>query len=471
MRIIRYYMHMEEKLYIERLCYGADAIAHDKNGRTVFVSGAAPGETVPVRLTEEKPRFARGIVTGTPDGNSQWRVNPKCSDCGGCPWGHITHEAQLQAKTDNLKDALIRTGHLDAVRVDELVHPCIASPADWGYRNKIELAAGKDKAGHLILGMTEGGSNTIASIDSCPLANKTIAKTPKALRGALRFLSGSADLGLFRVGVRGSVRTHDVEVALWTTPGPFPRAQAAKVLKEAIPGVSSVVRVVADKGKARTVKQVEGIWGKGCWEEELAGSHYLTSAPSFFQVNTPQAEVLVGCAMHFLAGHTQFDSASLKNFAEDKEIAGALEGAFVADLYAGGGTFTLPLAKLGADVVAVESAGSSVRDLRRNAERAGVFVDVVGGDAARELPELGELDALIVDPPRAGLAPGVPASIAEANPERVVYVSCDPATLARDIAVFETLGYELKVAQPVDLFPQTYHCETVVLMSKVNPNK
>ncbi len=314
--------------------------------------------------------------------------------------------------------------------------------------------------------MSEAGANTVTSIDSCPLANTIIAKAPKAARGALRYLSGDTDLGIFRVGVRGSVRTHDVEVALWTNPGPFPRAQAAKILREALPNATSIVRVVAEPGKARKIKQVEGIWGKGCWEEELAKTRFLTSAPSFFQVNTPAAERLVSCALAFLSGIENFNPA--EDTLDTTSVHKALDGAYVADLYAGGGTFSVPLAMSGADVVAVESAGSSVRDLRRNAERAGVEIDVVGGDAARELPELGELDALIVDPPRAGLAPGVPQSIAQAQPKRVVYVSCDPATLARDVAAFEPLGYHLQAVQPVDLFPQTFHVETVCLLSKLH---
>ena len=131
----------------------------------------------------------------------------------------------------------------------------------------------------------------------------------------------------------------------------------------------------------------------------------------------------------------------------------------MADLYAGGGTFSIPLARAGADVLAVEAAGSSVRDLRRNAEENRAEVEVIGGDAARELPELGGLDALVVDPPRAGLADGVVESIACAAPERVAYVSCNPATWARDVARFEEQGYTLARATPVDLFPQTPHVE------------
>ncbi|MBR3257979.1 MAG: 23S rRNA (uracil(1939)-C(5))-methyltransferase RlmD, partial [Eggerthellaceae bacterium] len=431
---------MHKTFHIERLCYGADAIAHDENGRTVFVAGGVPGDVVEVELVEEKARFARGVMVGEPIETSEFRIAPKCAACGGCPWAHISYEYQIQAKTANVRDALIRTGHLDAERVDAILHPCIPSPDVWGYRNKIELNVQMGADGRLALGMAEAASRKLSPIDACPLAVKAAADAPKALRGALRYLAGTSDLGLFRVGVRASKRTKELEVSLWTNPGSFPRAQAVKILRQALPKATSIVRVIADEGKARTVKTVEALWGRGCWSEDLAGARFQTSAPSFFQVNTPQAEVLVKTALEFLGG-------------ED-----ALNGAYVADLYSGGGTFSIPLAKASADVVAVESAGSSVRDLRRNAHENGVeeAIEVIGGDTARELPELGELDALIVDPPRAGLADGVPESIAAAHPAKVVYVSCDPATLARDIARLEKLDYQMAAIQPVDLFPQTF---------------
>ena len=332
----------------------------------------------------------------------------------------------------------------DCLLYTSLVGSCVPSKRQWGYRNKLELSCGADGAGRLILGMRPEGGADVVSLDACPLAHRNIEGAPKALRGALRYLSGGSDLGLFRVGVRGSLRTRDVEIALWTTPGPFPRAAAAKTLASALKN-TSVVRVMADPGRARKVKKVEAISGKGCWEEEVAESRLLLSAPSFAQVNTAQAEKLVELVL-----------AGLEVEAGD----------YVADLYAGAGTFTLPLARAGAEVVAVESAGSSVRDLRRNAERAGADIDIIGGDAARELPELGELDALVVDPPRAGLADGVVASIAAASPRRVAYVSCDASTWARDAARFEREGYRLIRVTPVDLFPQTYHVEVVSIFER-----
>ena len=441
---------MGERITVERMGYGSAAVGRRADGKTVFVEGAAPGDVVEVQVTEEKAAFARARVERVLEPSpARVRDGSACqASCGGCPWAHLSYEAQLEAKRANVVDALARTARLGAARAEELVLPCIPSKRTWGYRNKLEMGAGADAQGRLVLGFYREGTHELDTPASCPLAHACIARAPKALQGALRFAQGAQDLGIFRVGVRGSLRTHDVEVALWTRPGPFPRTHVARMMKSAL-RATSVVRVLADPGRARAVKGVEALEGRGWWEEDLAGARLGAAAPSFFQVNTAQAERLVEDACAGLGG------------------AGALAGAFVADLYAGVGTFSVSLARLGADVVAVESSGPAVRDLRRNAERNGVDVEVVGGDAARELPDLGELDFLVVDPPRAGLAKGVVEDIARAAPARVAYVSCDVATWARDVARFEACGYRLARVRPVDLFPQTYHVEVSSTFERV----
>ena len=446
---------MEETLRIERMGNGAEAVGRLASGKTVFVAGGAPGDAVRVEVVEEKASFARARIVAVEE-PSPLRAEPRCPHgdaCGGCPWQHLSYEAQLEAKRANVVGALVHTARLEAVRAEDLVRPCLPSKRQWGYRNKLELGAARAENGEFLLGFHREGTHEIATPAVCPLAHDAVAKAPKALRGALRFAQGSADLGIFRVGVRHSVRTRETEIALWTKPGAFPRAHVAKTLKSALKA-TSIVRVLADPGRARKIKGVETLAGKGCWGEELADARFLTSAPSFFQVNTAQAEKLAAEVVEGLGGRM------------GEEGPEGLDGLLVADLYAGGGTFSVPLARAGADVIAIEAAGSSVRDLRRNAEMNGVDIEVVGGDAARELPELGGLDALVVDPPRAGLADGVAESIAEAAPARVAYVSCNPATWARDVARFEQNGYRLARAQPVDLFPQTHHVEVASLFER-----
>lgn len=440
-------MPMNETISIERMTYGAAALGHLKNGKTVFVEGGVPGDTAEIELVEEKSSFARGkavrIAEPSPD-----RIAPESPIdllCGTAPWQCLRYEKQLEAKRSNVVSALERTAHIAPGRAAELVRDCLPSKRTWGYRNKLELATGTDAQGRFSLGFHKEGSNEFVAAESSHLAHKQIEKAPKALQGAIRYAQGNQDLGIFRVGVRHSLVTGELEVALWTRPGAFPRGLFAKTLSTAVK-TTSIVRVLADPGKARKIKGVEVLDGRGYWRERLGDVQYSTQAPSFFQVNTAQAQKLVACVLEGL---------------------GELDGAYIADLYAGGGTFSVPLALAGADVVAVESAKSSVRDLRYNADANGVDIDVVGGDAARELETLEDLDALVVDPPRAGLADGVVDDIAQTNAATVAYVSCDPATWARDVARFEQAGYRLRSAQPVDLFPQTFHVEVVSFFNRI----
>lgn len=443
-----------ETVTIDRMGYGPEAVGRLADGKTVFVEGGAPGDEAVVEVVEDKPTFARARIVSL-EKPSPDRAPARADDAAsyGASWAHLSYGAQLAAKRGNVVAALSRIGRVDGARAEELVRPCAPSKREWGYRNKLELAAGRDPRGRFLLGFHREGTHDIVAAASCPLAHAAIAKAPASLRGAIGFAEGSQDLGIYRIGVRHSLRTRELEVALWTKPGSFPRAHVAKTVMSALKA-TSVVRVLADPGKARKIKGVETLEGRGRWGEELLDMRFETTAPSFFQVNTAQAERLVREVVEGLGG------------ALGEEGPEGLDGLLVADLYAGGGTFSVPLAVAGADVVAVEAAGTSVRDLRRNADANGVDVDVVGGDAARELPDIDGIDALVVDPPRSGLADGVVESIAAAAPDRVAYVSCNPSTWARDAARFEGAGYRLARVQPVDLFPQTYHVEVASVFER-----
>ena len=435
-----------ERIHITGMTYGPNAVGRAEDGKVVFVAGAAPGDLVDVEITRETKGFREGKVANLVEA-SPLRTQPACpfaGICGGCPWMHLSYEAQLEAKRANVVSQLSKIGGVARERAEELVAPCVGSKRQLGYRNKLELATGRDARGLFQLGFHEQGGKLVAAPKTCLLGAKGIEKAPGALRGALSYLQGNSDLGIFRVGVRRSVRTRETEVALWTAPSGFPRKMAADTITSALK-CTSVVRVMAEQGKARKVKKVEVLYGRGSWGETLLENEYRVSAPSFFQVNTAQAEKMIELVL------------------EGLEVG---PDSVVADLYCGAGTFTLPLAQRADYVFAVESAASSVRDLRRNMEGIDGEIEVIGGDSARELPTLGHLDALVVDPPRAGLAKGVAESIAASKANLVAYVSCDPATWARDIARFANVGYELVRATPVDLFPQTFHVETVSILKR-----
>jgi 23S rRNA (uracil1939-C5)-methyltransferase len=285
-------------------------------------------------------------------------------------------------------------------------------------------------------------------ITRCLLLPEKLQNAPDSLRGALRYICRDKSNAPVRVGIRSSAVSRDVEVALWSRPSGFPRALATRVLSQAVKN-TSLVRVLFDSQlAARDVRKVEVLGGKGFWQESINNLAMRLSAPSFFQVNTSGAETLVSlvvAALEQIGAHTQ-----------DR----------VLDLYCGAGTFTLPLAEHFADVSAVESVGSSLADLRRNLDNAGLDADVVGGDVARELPGLLPARFAVVDPPRSGLSEPTRTALAESGLRGIAYVSCDPATLARDLLALGQAGYSLVGATPVDLFPQSYHVETVAVLER-----
>lgn len=427
-------------LHIESLAHGGKAVARLDDGRVAFVEGACPGDTVAVELVSEHPRHVEArtleIVEASPS-----RVAPPCpyfGACGGCQWQHVSYDAQLAAKRSIVVDALQRIGGLPA---EELVAQPLASPQPYGYRNKVELLAGFGPGG-LKLGYAHAGSHDLIDVDICHLLPDWLRKAPKALRGALRYVVGAQDLGVTRVALRAAVNTRDVEIAVWTEPGPFPRQAAESTLSTALKATGIVRVIVKDRKGSRSVSNVEVLRGKGAWRERLEGRSLLVSAPSFFQVNTPVAEKLIDTAIAALAPD------------EDDRVL---------DMYSGVGTFTLPIAESAEDTVAIESSRFALADLRRNLDNAGLYADVVGGDAARELGQLGRFDRVLVDPPRAGLDDDALRSLAQTRARRIVYVSCDPATLARDAKRLATAGYALTSATPIDMFPQTYHVETVAV--------
>lgn len=438
----------ELELTCERMTYGPDALAHDADGRAVFVSGAVAGDRVRAVVDRDEGRWAHAVALELTEASPE-RVVPRCPHagaCGGCPWAPLSYEAQARAKRDGVVDALARIGRMGTERAEELVAPLVTPGDPWGYRNKVELAVTRDARGRVTLGMHGRGEGDVVRVKSCALLDKAHSGAVKSVSGALGYLAGTHDLQLERVGIRVSRRTRDLEVALWTRPGAFPRAQVAKVLGDAL-RPTSVVRVM-QKGpaKARRIAGVECLSGAGSWGEVVGEESMRVSAPSFFQVNTKGAEKLVELVMEALDPKA------------DEEAM---------DLYCGAGTFTLPLARRAGFVSAVESYGPAVRDLRRNLERAGLGnVDAVGGDAGREFPDT-DADVIVVDPPRAGLAADVVSRLSEQPARAIAYVSCDPATLARDLSRFGELGAFRPVrVTPVDLFPQTYHVETVTLLER-----
>ncbi|NLQ13113.1 23S rRNA (uracil(1939)-C(5))-methyltransferase RlmD [Olsenella sp. KGMB02461] len=435
------------RLEVERFSYGPDSIAHAPDGRVVFVSGAVPGDIVEAQVTKETTRSLKAACTQVLE-PSPYRVKSRCpysEVCGGCPWASASYDFQLSAKRKNVVSSLVRIGRFGQEHAQRLAAPAQSCGDSWGYRNKIELAVGH-QGQRTIVGMHPAKGTAPIKVDRCLLLDPVAEKLVKGVSGALSYVASSHQLELERVGIRASRRTRDIEVALWTSPGAFPRAHMAKVLGDAAKP-TSVVRVLS-KGpqKARKVSGVEVLSGTGSWSERILDETLRVSAPSFFQVNTKGADKLVNLVLEGL------------NPCEDD---------LAMDLYSGAGTFTIPLARRCAFVDAVESYGPAVRDLRRNLEMNSIDNgDPVGGDADREFPD-SEADVIVVDPPRAGLAASVVEKLSRQPARAIAYVSCDPATLARDLERFGAQGvFEPVSVTPVDLFPQTFHIETVTILKR-----
>lgn len=546
------------KLTIEKLSFGPGAIAHSEDGRTIFVAGGVPGDTVEASIYDEKKHIAfASIDTVLEEGPHHVSAPcPYVGKCGGCPWGNVSQELQRRAKVQNLRDALLRLAQLDEATVDDVVRPLVELEKPWGYRNKIELSPDPTSA-RFALGMHGLNPLEFVPLTSCHLLPKPYQALPKKITGALSYAlganaacgankskadalsyaPGSNDPGrtnkinagansyamdataperidtnnparhISRVGIRASEKTGSLEIALWGAPGPLNRNRVADILREAT-GATSIVRCLT-KGsmKERRVTKVEVLSGKGFWEEKVDHSRMRFSAPSFAQANTAGAERLIHFVQDLLkegrfsrecfgAELQHSTDASLSDLhleaeahhpvdASLSEAADAAENSSFAasslaekdalpkdafDLYAGAGTFTLPLAERCAFVSAVESSGFAVRDLRRNVESAHLDnVAIEGGDAAREFPHVTPGDApdvILTDPPRAGLDKRVINAITAAGAKMFIYVSCDIQTLARDIQrILDTGAWNLVCVQPFEMFGQTYHTETIAVFN------
>lgn len=463
-----------ELVTIERMSYGPWGIARGLDHKTLFVLGGVTGDVCEVVREKETKHSAFAQMTSlkTP---SPKRITPAHSyqeHAGGAPWASLSYQQQLIEKRDSVVQALIRVGHIPPKQANDLVQPCIPSKKEWGYRNKIELGCAREH-GKLTIGMYDPLEKKLVPVTSCALMDARFAKLTKSVAGALQFIARSQDLGLERIGIRASVRTKEVELALWTRPGAFPRAYVSKILNSAAPELTSIVRVLS-KGslRARKVVGTERLWGKGSWTESIGDETMTLSAPSFFQVNTRGAETLIKLVREGLRcdQHT-----------------------CALDLYCGAGTFTLPLARVCKRVYGVEAQGSSIQDLRRHIKQKNLNnVVAIGGDANREFPQITP-DCAVVDPPRAGLEEAVVKKLRASSITRLCYVSCDPQTLARDLARLTSVdadgdadpaasadaaastladaddrAFIIERITPVDLFPQSFHVENVCVLTRAD---
>ena len=440
------------RLDIERFGSAGEGVAHLPGGMVVFVAGALPGETCQVQLLKVGKTAAWGRMQQVCTPSSARRA-PDCGSyprCGGCQFRHADYAAELEAKRQKVADALQHIGGVDLP-----VSVILEADSTQRYRNKVQfpISAGKDGPR---IGFYRARSHDVVDVEDCLLQPPEAAAIAAAVRAwmadsGVPAYDEAAHSGLVRhLFLRFAASGVLCCLVVNGEAVPDPDGLVDR-LRRAAPGLTGVVLSVnRDRTNVVLGRRQITLWGRDWLEDTLCGLTFRISVPSFYQVNRAQTEVL---------------------YAKAAEFAALTGRETVLDLYCGIGTISLVMARTAGRVIGAEIVPAAVADAEANARRNGIrnaeFFCADAADAARRLAGEGlRPDVVCVDPPRKGLAAGVVETIAGMAPDRVIYVSCDPATLARDVARFAPLGYAPVQAVAVDLFPRTAHVETVVLLSK-----
>lgn len=426
--------HIE--LLIKRLGIYGEGIG-EWEGWTVFIHGSLPGEKVTAEITEIRKNFLRArlltLIEKSPD-----RVTPPCpvfGRCGGCQIMHLDYSAQLMAKQKRVQDALERIGK---VKVD--VAACVPSPHPFSYRNKIQLPVMFDSKLHV--GLYAFNSHELVEIDRCYIHCEAGEETFQQVRAMLeKFPQIAANLRHILIKTATfSAQTLVIFVVRQPIPEMVPLAQQ---LLEKLPMIKGVIQNHnPSSGNAILGKDYQTLAGQSYLEDQICGLTFKVSPASFFQVNRAVAELLY-----------------LK-VAELCELSGQET---VLDAYCGVGTLSLILASGAAQVLGVEQVSEAIVDAKQNALKNQITnADFHCGLAEEFIQTLSKIDIAVLNPPRKGCDLALLEKLAQLKPRKIVYVSCDPATLARDLAFLQQNGYHINTATPFDMFPQTVHVETVV---------
>ena len=445
-------------LRVERLSSDGSGVAHSADGEAVFVPGTAPGDEARVRIVKDCGRYAFGILdellTPSPD-----RIPVDCpvaGPCGGCSLRHLDYAAELRAKQESVLDAFRRIGGLEVPVLDIL-----PSPEVDRYRNKVQFPVGVDKNGAPCIGFYAGRTHRIVPCPDCKLQPGVLNEIGNALcaffaQQDIRPYDEQSGKGLVRhIFLRRGAHSGQIMVCLVCTRAKLPHAeQLCTALREQFPAISTILLNV----NAKNTNVILGgenhiLYGPGYIEDTLCGVPVRLGPLSFYQVNTLAAERLYGVAAQY-AQLTPDDA--------------------LLDLYCGMGTIGLSMADQCRELIGVEIVPEAIESAKANAARMGKavaaksrFFCADAGQAATQLAAEGlHPDIVMLDPPRKGCDEATLSAVVRMAPRRVVYVSCNPATAARDAAWLEKNGYHAEKVQPVDLFPRTKHCETVVLLSK-----
>lgn len=425
------------------------------NNFTVFVEGALPGEEVKAKIVKVSKNYAYGklisILKPSPE-----RIEPLCSlkRCGGCQLMHLKYQAQLRIKKQRVVDSIERIGKLHEITV----HDTIGMENPYRYRNKAQFPVGI-KDGKVVVGFYAPRSHDVVDTPHCLIQDEISDKVMEIIRkwaqdNDISVYDEASGKGLLRhIMVRKAYRTGDVMVVVVTNGYDIPyRENLISMLKDNIPGLKSVIQNI-NRAATNVVLGNENrtIYGSSRIVDYIGDLRFQISPMSFFQVNPVQIEVLYNKALEYA------------------DLSG---DETVIDAYCGTGTISLFLARKAKKVYGVEVVEQAVADARENAVQNGIEnAEFIAGRSEDVIPELYrksiKADVVVIDPPRKGCGEELLKTIASMKPERVVYVSCDPGTLARDLKYLSENGFRVVEVQPVDMFPITAHVECVLLMQNV----
>ena len=446
-------------LRIERLSSDGSGVAHSADGEAVFVPNTAPGDEARIKIVKDCGRYAFGILdqllTPSPD-----RVEVDCpaaGPCGGCSLRHLSYKAELQAKHENVTDAFRRIGGLDVP-----VLPTVPSPEVDRYRNKVQFPVGRDKNGQPCIGFYAGRTHRIVPCPDCKLQPGVLNEIGNALCAffaahGIQPYDEESGKGLVRhIFLRRGAHSGQIMVCLVCTRAKLPHSEELVAqLREQFPAIATILlNVNAKNTNVILGSETHPLYGPGYLEDTLCGVPVRLGPLSFYQVNTLAAEQLYGIA----AQYAQLTPDDL-----------------LLDLYCGMGTIGLSMVDHCRELVGVEIVPEAIESAKANAARMGdaiaaksrFFCADAGAAATRLAAEGLRPDVIVLDPPRKGCDEATLSAVVKMNPQRVVYVSCNPATAARDAKWLETQGYRTEKVQLVDLFPRTKHVETVCLLSKL----
>lgn len=447
------------KLKITSATAEGSGVGKTEDNIVVFVPMTAIGDEIEARILKVKKTYAFGKIEKiiTP---SSARISPDCpnfSKCGGCVWRHISYDEELKIKSQKVRDAVERIGGISTE-----FRPIIGSERVNRYRNKAQLPIGRDREGGAVLGFYAFHSHRIIDCDDCALQPEIFKTVMDVTRDFIErtntdIYDESTGKGRLRhLYIRLGEVTNELMVCYVVNGNGLKQEDMlVKMLRESLPNLKTVV-FNSNREKTNVIlgNKNRVAYGKGYITDVLCGLKFKISPFSFWQVNRTQAEKL---------------------YSKAKEYAKLSGDEVLLDLYCGTGTIGLTMAQDCKQLVGVEIVEDAVNDAKANAEANGInnarFICADAPTAAEQLRKEGTApDVVILDPPRKGCGEELVKTIRKMNPKRVVYVSCDPATLARDLKYFAENGYITQEVTPCDMFPRTAHCETVVLLSRKMPD-